>query len=104
MLNENMVSNDVCALKVWQKSANVKGHYEKYHVFVKSYGQMTWEKKITLTGTYNLEIITFINMIIWIWSFLPEASFGLRVLSSPASVYLSVCPCVCVSITCLSAR
>ena len=37
-------------------------------------------------------------------AFLPEASFGLRVLSSPASVYLSVCLCVCVSITCLSAR
>ena len=34
--------------------------------------------------------------------FLTEASFGLRVLSSPKSVYLSVC--VCVSITCLSAR
>ena len=30
--------------------------------------------------------------------FLPEASFGLRVLSLPVSV------CVCVSITCLSAR
>ena len=28
--------------------------------------------------------------------FLPEASFGLRVLSSPLSVYLSVCVCVCV--------
>ena len=31
-------------------------------------------------------------------SFLPEASFGLRVLSSPASVCLSVCPCVCVCV------
>ena len=29
--------------------------------------------------------------------FLPEASFGLRVLSSPVSVYLSVCPCVCIN-------
>ena len=37
-------------------------------------------------------------------TFLPEASFGLRVLSSPLSVYLSVCVSVCVSITCLSAR
>ena len=40
--------------------------------------------------------------------FLPEASFGLRVLSLPASVCLCVrvfvCPCVCVSITGLSAR
>ena len=39
--------------------------------------------------------------------FLPETSFGLRVLSSPVSVYLFVCLCVCVStcvsITCLSA-
>ena len=42
----------------------------------------------------------------WETWFLPETSFGLRVLSSPASVCLSVCPCVCVcvSITCLSAR
>ena len=32
----------------------------------------------------------------------PEASFGLQVLSSPASV--SVCVSVCVSITCLSTR
>ena len=30
-------------------------------------------------------------------SFLPEASFGLRVLSSPASVCLSVCLCVCIN-------
>ena len=29
-------------------------------------------------------------------SFLPEASFGLQVLSSPASVCLCVCLCVCV--------
>ena len=29
--------------------------------------------------------------------FLPEASFGLRVLSSPASVCLSVCLCVCIN-------
>ena len=36
--------------------------------------------------------------------FLPEASFGLRVLSSPASVCLCVRVSVCVSITCLSAR
>ena len=37
---------------------------------------------------------------------LPEASFGLRVLSLPASVCVcpSVCLSVCVSITCLSAR
>ena len=31
-----------------------------------------------------------------VWILLPEASFGLRVLSSPASV--CVCPCVCVSL------
>ena len=31
-------------------------------------------------------------------AFLPEASFGLRVLSSPLSVYLSVCVCVCVCV------
>ena len=39
-------------------------------------------------------------------SFLPEASFGLRVLSSPASVGLCVrvCVCVCVAITSLSGR
>ena len=36
--------------------------------------------------------------------FLPEASFGLRVLSLPASVCVSVWVSVCVSITCLSAR
>ena len=30
-------------------------------------------------------------------SFLPEASFGLRILSSPASVFLSVCLCVCIN-------
>ena len=36
--------------------------------------------------------------------FLPEASFGLRVLSSPASVYPSVCPCVCVCINHLLVR
>ena len=40
--------------------------------------------------------------------FLPEASFGLRVLSLPASVCVcvcvSVCLSVCVSITCLSGR
>ena len=37
----------------------------------------------------------------WFWSspsFSPEASFGLRVLSSPASVCLSMCPCVCVCV------
>ena len=28
---------------------------------------------------------------------LPKASFGFRVLSSPASVCLSVCPCVCIN-------
>ena len=32
--------------------------------------------------------------------FLPEASFGLRVLSSPLSVYLSVCVCVYQSLAC----
>ena len=32
--------------------------------------------------------------------FSPEASFGLRVLSSPMSVYLSVCVCACQSLTC----
>ena len=32
--------------------------------------------------------------------FLPEASFGLRVLSSPLSVYLSVCLCVYQSLAC----
>ena len=31
-------------------------------------------------------------------NFLPEASFGLRVLSLPASVCLCVCPSVCVSV------
>ena len=31
--------------------------------------------------------------------FLPEASFGLRVLSSPMSVYLAVCLCVCVCVS-----
>ena len=31
------------------------------------------------------------------WSFLPEASFGLRVLSSPASVGLCVRVCVCIN-------
>ena len=35
--------------------------------------------------------------------FLPEASFGLRVLSLPASVCVSVRPSVCAVITCLSA-
>ena len=35
---------------------------------------------------------------------LPEASFGHRVLSSPASVYPSVCPCVCVCINHLLVR
>ena len=38
----------------------------------------------------------------WYQRSLPEASFGLRVLSLPASV--CVCVSVCVSITCLSAR
>ena len=32
--------------------------------------------------------------------FLPKASFGLRVLSSPLSVYLSVCVCVYQSLAC----
>ena len=36
--------------------------------------------------------------------FLPEASFGLRVLSSPLSVYLSVCVCMCVCINHLLVR
>ena len=41
-------------------------------------------------------VFTILNKIIYLhFSFLPEASFGLRVLSSPASV--CVCPCVCQS-------
>ena len=41
-------------------------------------------------------ILTHENFLFMKFSFLPEASFGLRVLSSPASV--CVCPCVCVSL------
>ena len=33
-------------------------------------------------------------------TFLPKASFGLRVLSSPASVCVSVCVCACQSLSC----
>ena len=46
------------------------------------------------------ELIQFLFLIVNSFWFLPEASFGLRVLSLP----VSVCVCVCVSITCLSGR
>ena len=36
--------------------------------------------------------------IVVLTSFLPEASYGLRVLSLPASVCVCVCMCVCVSV------
>ena len=38
------------------------------------------------------------NMLLYCYHFLPEASFGLRVLSLPASVCLCVCLSVCVSV------
>ena len=44
--------------------------------------------------------MAYMLQIVFSSAFLPEASFGLRVLSSPASVGL----CVCVSITSLSGR
>ena len=45
-------------------------------------------------------------VIAWVFPcvFLPEASFGLRVLSLSASVCVSVRPSMCAVITCLSAR
>ena len=42
------------------------------------------------SGSYNITIQLNPNPVV----FLPEASFGLRVLSSPLSVYLSVCVCI----------
>ena len=62
----------------------------------------TVDHKILLQKMYHYEIRGPA------YDWLPEASFGLRVLSLPASVCLCVrvfvCPCVCVSITGLSAR
>ena len=58
-------------------------------------------------GTYHKIPSSFQDYVVYIYiyveelSFLPEASFGLRVLSSAASVGL--CVSVCVSITSLSA-
>ena len=53
---------------------------------------------------FSLFVRPSVRMSLVCHTFLPEASFGIRVLSSPVSVCLSECPCVCVSITCLSAR
>ena len=57
--------------------------------------QMSHESKficseIDSAHTHQINIESF--------SFLPEASFGLRVLSSPVSMCLSVCPRVCICI------
>ena len=43
-------------------------------------------------------ILTHENFLFMKFSFLPEASFGLRVLSSPASVCVCVRVCVCQSV------
>ena len=55
--------------------------------------------RISITCT-----VSALGMIEHASKFLPEASFGLRVLSSPLSVYLSVCVCVCVCINHLLVR
>ena len=47
------------------------------------------EIKISTTGS-----ISNMSSYVEVFSFLPEASFGLRVLSLPASVCLCVCLCV----------
>ena len=51
-------------------------------------------------------IYIFLPVLFWhvTLQFLPEASFGLRVLSLPASVCVSVRPSVCAVSTCLSTR
>ena len=46
----------------------------------------------------------FSRLIIWMQRFLTEASFGLRVLSSPASVCVSVCVCVSLCVNHLLVR
>ena len=62
--------------------------------------QLNNPAELTLSDNGRAVVIK-INMM---KQFLPEASFGLLVLSSPASVCVSACVSVCVSITCLSAR
>ena len=49
-----------------------------------------WKTMVLETKYYS----KFSNMVLWMSLFLPEASFGLRVLSLPASVCLCVCPSV----------
>ena len=65
--------------------------------------QISTNLPIRLTSSLIPQIMQVDSFIMFI---LPEASFGLRVLSLPASVCvcLSVCLSVCVSITCLSAQ
>ena len=62
-------------------------------LFTKSiigYVNSFWAKRNNFAGM--LYPVAFLTLIIL--SFLPEANFGLRVLSSPASVCVSVCVCV----------
>ena len=48
---------------------------------------------------YNLILVLIMTVVsLYLFIFLPEASFGLRVLSLPASVCLCVCLSVCVSV------
>ena len=50
------------------------------------------------------EVPLLSESLLWLTPFLPEANFGLRVLSLTAFVWVSGCPCICESIPSLLAR
>ena len=62
----------------------------KLWVFILIYVYISWECLIKNGAVYPKNNVQ-------LWCFLPEANFGLWVLSSPASVCLSVCLCVCIN-------
>ena len=89
--NLDMKTAQVVEVQHHQKCKHVLLSYSYHHVNARI--QLYSEKSMALCKTAVTPICQH-------WSFLPEASFGHRLLSLPASV----CVSVCVSITCLSAR
>ena len=85
----------ICCLEVFTNEylADIGCHV---NVQVMIYEMVRW------TNDFSLNLGNYLGIVeSWLWKkicFLPEASYGLRVLSLPASVCVCVCMCVCVSV------